>query len=292
MSKIAPGRVGVPPADKDDHPVMRYMRATKHTGGTFSEKRVRAVRRTYYAMIAEADAVIGRLLRAVDELGLAGSTYIVFTGDHGDTNMQHQQTLKNSMYESSVRVPLIVTGPGVKEGVVVDDLVSLVDIFPTLMDMASLPKPEGLSGQSLMPLLTGKDADRRNWALSQYHSNMANTGAFMLRRGPWKYVAYAGYDPQLFNLEKDPDELRNVASDRPEVVQKMDAKLREIVDYETVDAAAKAYDRQHFRRWREQLGGDKACQRKLAGDDLYGRYSDEWRNDIHYAKIKSWLDKA
>jgi len=271
---------------------MRYMRATKHTGGTFSEKRVRAVRRTYYAMIAEADAVIGRLLRAVDELGLAGSTYIVFTGDHGDTNMQHQQTLKNSMYESSVRVPLIVTGPGVKEGTVVDDLVLLVDLFPTLMDMADLPKPEGLSGQSLMPLLTGKDADRRNWALSQYHSNMANTGAFMLRRGPWKYVAYAGYDPQLFNLEKDPDELRNVASDRPEVVQKMDAKLREIVDYETVDAAAKAYDRQHFRRWREKLGGDKACQRKLAGDDLYGQYSDEWRNDIHYAKIKSWLDKA
>ena len=69
----------------------------------------------------------------------------------------------------------------------------------------------------------------------------------MLRRGPWKYIAYVGYEPMLFNLTEDPDEVRNLASSRPEVVRELDMQLRKIVDYPAVDAKVKAYDRDSFR---------------------------------------------
>ena len=284
-AKIDSDAIRVPPYEERLHPVMEHMGDTKNTDGVFTDDDIRSVRRVYYAMIAETDAMVGELMQCVDDLGLSDSTYFVYCSDHGEMNMEHRQYLKNSVYESSVRVPLIVAGPGVQHGAVVDDLVSLLDMYPTLMDMAGIPQPDGLSGHSLFPALSGGELERPDWVLSQYHSNFAYTGIFMLREGPWKYVAYVGDAPQLFHLDADPDEMVNLAPSKPEVVRRMDERLRSIVDYEAVDAKAKAYDRASFRAWLEEMG-------ETEGLALFGSFFEEPWDDNHAQRIKAWLGEA
>lgn len=282
LDTIDEDAVILPPYEEKLHPVMEYMSATKHTLGEFSNDEIRAIRRVYFAMVAELDAMVGELMQTVDDLGLTDSTYFAYLSDHGEMNMEHRQYLKNSLHEASARVPLIMAGPGVERGAVVEDLVSLVDLYPTLMDMAGIDHPQGLAGHSLMPLATGESSRRPDWVLSQYHSNFANTGIFMLRQGPWKYLAYPGYDPQLFNLDEDPDEITNLAASLPEKTRTMDTKLREIVDYEAVDAKAKAYDKASFRQWQDELG-EAECRETLAG-----LFKEPWTAE-HTQLLEKWL---
>lgn len=281
LDKIDPDRVTIPrKSTAERHPVMDYMSTTKNCAGAFDEEDVLAIRRTYYAMVAELDAMVGHIFRAVSDLGLLDRTYIIFMSDHGEMNMEHDQWLKNAPYEASVRVPLIISGPGVEENKVMDDLVSLVDFYPTLMDMAGLPRPEDLDGDSLMPALSGRSSQQR--VLCQYHSNFANTGIFILRRGPWKYIAYPGFEPQLFNLDNDPAELKNLAKDKRETVRNMDRALRRMIDYPAVDTKAKAYDRDCFLKWERSLGKEK-CRETLA-DLFHAPWTDE-----HTDQLETWL---
>ncbi|MFB3826656.1 MAG: sulfatase-like hydrolase/transferase [Bryobacteraceae bacterium] len=281
LDRIDPAKVTVPPYEARLHPVMEYMSARKDTLRPFSRQQIVDIRRTYFAMIAELDAMVGEVMDAVEQAGLGGNTYFIFTSDHGEMNMEHRQYLKNALYEGSARVPLIIAGPGVRRGAVVDDLVSLVDIFPTLMDMAGAQTPRGLDGHSLMPLLKGQRANRPDWVLSQYHSNMINTGAFMLRRGDWKYIAYAGYEPQLFNLKEDPEEMRNLAKSRPDVAKDMEARLRRAVDYPAVDAKVKQYDKDSFRKWR-------ASKSEQEYNDSMAQMYKGWKPE-HQRRIEEWL---
>jgi len=276
--KIDPAKVTIPPYEEKLHPVMEYMSISKDTFGSFADDEIRGIRRVYYAMIADLDDMVGTLMDAVDEMGLADSTHFLFTSDHGEMNMDHRLDYKNALYEGSARVPLIIAGPGAKRGAAVEAPVSLVDIYPTLMDMAALKHPAGLEGHSLMPEMRGEKSDRPDWVLSQYHSNMSNTGIFMLRRGDWKYIAYAGYEPQLFNLKDDPEEMHNLAAERPDVAKDMDAALRKVVDYEAVDAKVKAYEKQLFSDYRKQVG-DEQLRRQLAR--CYKGWGPEQDRQIH-----------
>jgi len=250
--RIDAAGVKVPPADEQDHPVMRYMRTAKNWEHGFADEMARKVRRVYFAMIAEVDAMVGAVLSAVERLGLGESTYVIFASDHGEMAMEHRQAYKMTLYDSSARVPLIVAGPGVRRGAAVEGLVSLVDVYPTLMDMVGVEHPPGLDGHSLMPELTGRAGRRPDWVLGEFHGTACNTGTFMLRRGDWKYIVHVGYEPQLFDLREDPDEVRNLAGSRPEVVAEMDARLRQIVDPEAVDARIKEHDKRSFRQWRAE----------------------------------------
>jgi arylsulfatase A-like enzyme len=199
-----------------------------------------------------------------------------------------------SHYEPSVRVPLIITGPGVQKNIEVNTPVSLVDIYPTLMEMAELQHPSGLDGNSLMPELTDNPSNHPDWALSEFHGTTCNTGAFMLRRGAWKYIAYVGYEPQLFNLKNDPDEVRNLANSRPDVVKEMDDLLRQIVAYESMDAKVKEYDKRSFRQWREeQLAAgtyEDTMARVYSGwDNLSDDDIMPWTEEDE-SLIQQWLD--
>ena len=191
------------------------MSVTKNTHGHFTDDEILAIRRHYFAMVAETDAMLGQVLDTLEATGQLNDTYIIFASDHGEMNMEHRQTLKNAMYEASARVPLIVAGPGLQQGVISDELVSLIDLFPTLMDMAGLDHPEGLDGVSLLPLCRGDASGRPNYVFSEYHSNFSNTGIAMWRQGPWKYIRYAGYPPQLFNLQDDPEEIKTSPNPAP-----------------------------------------------------------------------------
>ncbi len=281
LDRIDESIVDVPPYEADLHPVMEYMSATKGCLGPFTDDEIRAIRRTYFAMVSEVDEMLGELVATYDRLGLADNTYIVFSSDHGEMNMEHRQQLKNAMYEASVRVPLMVSGPDVVSDRSVDEVVSLVDLYPTFMDMAGLPHPDDLAGVSLMPELQGGSADRPDAVLSQYHGNFANTGEFMIRRGAHKYIGYTGYEPQLFDLDKDPDEIHNLANEQPDLAAEMDTALRVLVDYEAVDAKVKAYDRASYVAWREETG-EPAYEEAMA--EILPGWGDRERE-----KTEAWL---
>lgn len=251
LDKIHPDAVTLPPYEPDLHPVMDYMSVTKNTHGHFTNEEILAIRRHYFAMVAETDAMLGQVLDTLEATGQLHDTYIIFASDHGEMNMEHRQTLKNALYEASARVPLIVAGPGLQQGVISDELVSLIDLFPTLMDIAGLDQPEGLNGVSLLPLCRGEASGHPGYVFSEYHSNFTNTGIAMWRQGPWKYIRYAGYDPQLFNLDDDPEELTNLAQSHPHIVQDLDTRLESLVDFNHADTQAKRNDRHNYQTWRQ-----------------------------------------
>lgn len=250
LNMIDDAGVEIPPEDESRHPVMKYQRINKNWMHGFDKEMIFKIRKIYFAMIAEVDAMVGAILNKVEQMGISDNTCIIFASDHGELAMEHRQFYKMSAYEPSARVPLIISGPGIKNGERVQKLVSLVDIYPTFMDMADITYPEGLDGYSLMPELTGGESENPDWVLTEFHGSTSNTGWFMLRRNEWKYVVYVGYEPQLFNLKKDPWEINNLAEANAEVVSEMDKLLRKIVDYEKVDAKVKAYDKKSFREWR------------------------------------------
>lgn len=283
LQKIDYDRVTVPPYDAGMHPVMDFMRVRKGCVGEYTDEELRAIRRTYYAMIAELDAMVGALVDEIDALGLGDSTYVVYISDHGEMNMEHRMHLKNALYEPSARVPMIVAGPGLGQGQRVDDLVSLVDIYPTLMEMAGLDLPDGPVGHSLLPEASGGRHPRRTGQVfSEYHSNFQNTSSYMLRRGDWKYVAYAGYEPQLFDLSADPGEMANLASRCPEVATEMDAALRELVDYPAVAWKVSDYNRESFLRWRTETD---PVEYEVAMSGFFSGWGPE-----HKHILESWLD--
>ncbi len=252
LGKIPEDDVDIPPLDDNDHPVRQYQLQAKAWRYGFEDDTVRQVRRIYMAMCAEADAMVGAVYNAMQELGLAEDTYFVFSSDHGELALEHQDWYKMSMYEGSVRVPLVMAGPGIQPGRRVSNLVSLIDLGPTLMDMGGLPARDGLEGESLLPLATGQTDHSRDWAYASFMGCTLNTSAYMLRKGRWKYVVYVGYAPQLFDMHNDPQELVDLHTQRPDVVQRLDADLRAIVDYDQTHQDWTAYCKAAFRQWRRQ----------------------------------------
>ena len=261
---------------------MDYMSVTKNTHGHFTDEEILAIRRHYFAMVAETDAMLGQVLDALEATGQLNDTYIIFASDHGEMNMEHRQTLKNAMYEASARVPLIVAGPGLQQGVISDQLVSLIDLFPTLMDIAGLDHPEGLDGHSLLPLCRGDATNRPDYVFSEYHSNFSNTGIAMWRQGPWKYLRYAGFPPQLFNLDDDSEEIHDLSQSHPHVVQDLDDCLESLVDFNQADTQAKSNDRHNYQTWRTPLTPDEVQQA------LTNAHQGLWGPEDN-ARLDSWL---
>lgn len=264
LYRIPADAVDIPPMDPSDHPCRQYQRMAKAWRAGFDDDTVRQVRRIYMAMCAEGDALVGALYEAMQCLGLAESTYFVFSSDHGELALEHQEWYKMSFYEGSVRVPLAMVGPGIPAGRRLGNLVSLIDMCPTFMEMAGLPLREPADGESLLPLATGQTTVSRDSAYASFTGTTLNTSGHMLRRGRWKYVAYVGYPAQLFDMGADPQELHDLATSEPEVVRALDAELRGIVDIEETHRSVMAYNKEAFRQFRRQ------AQRGLYVDGSYG----------------------
>ncbi|XP_020864467.1 arylsulfatase K [Phascolarctos cinereus] len=248
------------------HPIDYYSSYTKNCTGQFTKKEIRDIRAFYYAMCAETDAMLGEIILTLYQLNLLQKTIVIFTSDHGELAMDHRQFYKMSMYEASSHVPLLMMGPSIKANLQVPDMVSLVDIYPTLLDIAGVPLPlhQNLSGYSLIPL--SSEASRNNskstrprppWILSEFHGCNVNASTYMLRIGKWKYIAYsdgASSLPQLFDLSSDPDELINIATRFPEITHSLDQKLRSIINYPVVSASVHQYNKKEFISWKDSLG--------------------------------------
>ena len=232
--------------------------------------------------------------RRLNEPGLRESTCVIVASDHGENATEHRQLYKMNLYESSARIPLLAAGPGFQQ----DRAVGIARLADRHLSHAHGPggaTDSARLGRPLAPAGTNRAASssRPDWVLSEFHDTSCNTGSFMLRRGPWKYIAYVGYEPMLFHLANDPDEVINLAASRPELVRQFDAQLRKIVDYPAVDAKVKAYDRESFRRWREEMKAagqyEQTMSRVFSGwDDASAEGLRPW-TAADEARIEKWL---
>jgi arylsulfatase A-like enzyme len=164
----------------------------------------------YYGMITHADAQIGRILEALRETGHADDTIILFAGDNGLALGQHGLMGKQNLYEHSARVPLLIAGPGIAKGRS-DALVYLYDLFPTVCGLTGLKPPDGVEGKSLVPILRGRQEKVRDRVLCVYMSVQR-----AIREPRWKLIQYRVQGvatTQLFDLDRDPLELKNLADD-------------------------------------------------------------------------------
>jgi choline-sulfatase len=177
---------------------------------------LRRLRRAYYAMVSYADRMIGELLDLLERRGLAERTIVVFTSDHGDMLGDHGLVQKRTFYENSARVPLIIAMPdGLGAGRKVKAPVNLIDLMPTLCEMAGVPA-EGLAphdGRSLMPYVRGEEAGEGAHTFAEQHTDGTYVPCFMVRKGRFKYVYVHGYEGALYDLEDDPGEWSNLVRD-------------------------------------------------------------------------------
>lgn len=201
----------------------------------------------YCAAISELDERIGKILDAVDAMGLADKTAILYSSDHGEQSGYHGLWWKCTMFEESAHVPFLLKVPGVphKEH---DVPVNLVDIFPTLCDMAGLDVPEDVDGQSLWPLIQGlEDTLPKDYSFSEYHAHGMPRGAFMIRWQQYKYVLYLGDEKQLFDLVQDPGEdhnllsLERVSEESMAAAEACRRRLYEVCDPLEVDLRARKF---------------------------------------------------
>jgi arylsulfatase A-like enzyme len=163
----------------------------------------------YYASITFVDAQVGRLLAALKESGQYDNTLIVFTSDHGLAIGSHGLFGKQNLYDHSMHSPLIMAGPGIGAGKKSDALCYLLDLFPTLGELCSVPAPEGSEGKSLAPVLAGKEKTRRDVLFTAYTKvNRA------IRDDRWHLIVYPQvHKTQLFDLQNDPAETKDLAGD-------------------------------------------------------------------------------
>lgn len=158
----------------------------------------------YYASVTFMDQQVGRVLDQLDQLGLRDSTAIVFTSDHGYHLGDHGFWQKSNLHEQVLRVPLVMSVPGFAAGRS-DSIVELVDLYPSLSELAGLPVPDEVQGKSLVPVLSDPQATVKSGALS------FNKG-YSLRTKDWHYMRYSDGTAELYDMHKDGSEFNNLAT--------------------------------------------------------------------------------
>jgi Arylsulfatase A and related enzymes len=196
---------------------------------------------SYYAMISEVDAQIGRVLDEVERSGEAGNTYIIFASDNGLAVRRHGLLGKQNLYDHSVRVPMVIAGPGIPKGRRSHALCHLMDLCPTICDLARVPIPDTVEARSLKPQLNNPNAPGRDAVIFAYRHFQRG-----VRTDRYKLILYnvkGVKTAQLFDLQKDPDERHNLAGDPGQAARIRELKallqqrLREAGDRTDLDAS-------------------------------------------------------
>jgi choline-sulfatase len=226
------------------HPWLEVMHRMVPVDDTLDDARRRLATACYYGLCSWVDRQVGRVVDALARNGLADTTRIAYTSDHGDNIGARGVWGKSNHYDDAAGVPLILAGPDIPIGKVVDTPVSLVDFAPTILDaMGEDPYAwsTNLPGRSLFELAEAPfDPDRT--VFSEYHAFGSPAAGFMLRDGRYKYNYYVGFPPELFDLRDDPSEAYNLA-DNPaqrDTLARFEKQLRGMIDPEAIDIRAKA----------------------------------------------------
>lgn len=237
-----------------DHPILNGMREDCNFDAPFTAETRNIAVASYYGLCSFVDHLVGQIVETLCETGLDKTTTIIFSSDHGECLGDRGIWTKMVMYEESVAVPLIVYGPNTPSGVS-NAPVSLIDLHPTLLEMTGVENANPTKhAVSLVKTIEAPDMDRP--ILSEYHDYGARTGMFMLRKGKWKLVVYPGYRSQLFDLEADPGEDRDLGleSEFDDVIAELTREMSEIAGPDEVNARAFADQADTI----ERLGGRDA----------------------------------
>eukprot|EP00755_Sulcionema_specki_P019737 Sspe_Gene.70221::Locus_41454_Transcript_2_4_Confidence_0.286_Length_1886::g.70221::m.70221/K12376/ARSK; arylsulfatase K len=259
----------------------------------YSHERRRMVRAVYYAMIAEFDAMVGAYMDTVRTAGIWDTTVFIVCADHGDMNMEHQQFYKMVQYDASSRVPLVISAPWISKQVVTDPT-SHVDLFPTITDLAGVPKshlPGGLDGESLVPYLSGNGTGSHTpYVVSQFHGDNIAMSWYLVTDGHYKYVVFGTgreVPPQLFDLQNDPGENNNLATKGySALIAAYDMKLRTVVDYPAVSLDVAQYNMDSFKAWQSRQSDWKKA---MEASDLRWSKPFNANQTATFAAIESWL---
>lgn len=180
----------------------------------FTDEETRAARQAYLAMITQVDMWMGEILDALQESGQADNTIVLYTADHGEMWGEHGLWGKQVFYDESAAVPLIVSGPGVRRNATVETPVSLLDIYPTLRDLCSAgPWDVPLDGRTLAPALVDDKPLPETPVFCEYDGPDTKGPERMVRLGALKLNYYHHQGVELFNIDEDPGERRNLADD-------------------------------------------------------------------------------
>ena len=193
--------------------------------GTVPPELARQLKHGYYAAVSYMDAQVGRVLDELDRLGLRENTIVVLWGDHGWKLGEHDAWCKHSNTENDTNAPLIISAPGLnRPGVSTRALVEFVDIYPTLCELAALPLPAHLEGDSLVPLLRAPDRTFKQAAFSQYPRSTGKAGrslmGYSMRTDRYRFTVWVDRQDhsvidaiELYDHATDPAENRNIAAD-------------------------------------------------------------------------------
>ncbi|MBN1489291.1 MAG: sulfatase [Phycisphaerae bacterium] len=172
----------------------------------------------YFRALAAVDDSVGRVFAALKETGALDNTVILFAGDNGYFHGEHRRGDKRAAYEESIRIPLLMCGPGIaKPGSVPDPMILNIDVAPTLLDLAGIEPPATMQGRSFKPILAGAKPDWRSSFFYAYYKEgwlPAIPTMFGVRTTDWKYVEYPEIDDvdELYDLRRDPHEMHNLAT--------------------------------------------------------------------------------
>jgi choline-sulfatase len=238
------------------HPWVEKQNAFMESESRFRdpEERLRAIA-AYCGLCSWLDYNFGQIIQALDETGLSERTTVVYTSDHGDNVGARGLWGKSNMYEESVAVPLLVAGPGI-EPADISTPVSLIDLSETILDHFDGEMPGRRPGRSLYEI-AAEPADDERVVFSEYHAAGAVSGAFMIRKGRWKYIHYVDFPPELFDLNNDPEELCDLAPDPAfaKIIAELHADLCAVCDPDTAEQQAHADQRALI----EKHGGREAA---------------------------------
>ncbi|MCV3766430.1 choline-sulfatase [Rhizobium sp. TRM95796] len=236
------------PFDEQDPHSQRIMMSCDYTNFDLTEDNVRRSRRAYFANISYLDEKVGELIDTLTRTRQLDDTMILFCSDHGDMLGERGLWFKMNFFEGSARVPLMIAGPGVSPGRH-DAPVSNLDVTPTIADLAGLSIDEILpwtDGESLVPVING--APRISPVLMEYAAEASYSPLVGIREGKWKFIHCALDPDQLYDLDADPRELRNLAADPvyADVVADFRARIAARWD---IDAFDKEVRESQARRW-------------------------------------------
>jgi len=226
--------------DQDPHSKRLYL-ANDYRNFDIRPEHVRRARRGYFANLSYLDDKVGELIDILTATRMIDDTIVVFCSDHGDMLGERGLWFKMSFFEGSSRVPLMIAGPGIRAGHL-DAPVSNLDIVPTLADLADVSLDTvhpWTDGQSLLPLLSGMD--RSAPVAMEYAAEGSYAPLVCLREGRYKFTHCELDPPQLFDLENDPAETRNLA-DEPTEAERVNAfmqQVRQRWDMDAFDAAVR-----------------------------------------------------
>ena len=231
-------------SERPDHPYLEDYRNSFNYDDYFdNEEKLRSGIAAYMALCSFLDEQVGKLLRALDTTGLCHNTRVLYTSDHGDNVGARGMWGKSNMFEEVARVPTILAGPDIPAAHNSWTPITHVDVYPSVIECLGIEPPESVSalpGKNLIEIANAKN-DHDRIAFSEYHGMGSTTGAFMIRKGQFKYVHYADYQPQLFDLVRDPEEINDIAGDPAfsTIRQSLEDELRTYCDPNEVDKQAK-----------------------------------------------------